>query len=156
MGKRADFVDVIRTIADAGFRDRIQEMKSGWVKVNGTQGRRLYVRKGTTVDRIDVAGWEHPGALEHPNGSPSGSVTGWISLERDGLPELVKALKELDGDLETESRRGPTRRTVPSVAEILDEMDAEGQHPADEEEVPQPPVRTRKLTPPPVRGNHNR
>ncbi len=144
---RVGFVEVVKLLKERGLMERCKQLgvkSPSFLCVEGKRGRRLYVKNGHTVDRVDVAGWEMPGSLEfldknkRPTSPPSGAVTGWLSLERDGLKKLEEALREIDGPATVVLKKNaPGKGPKPGLAAALEAIEAEEMADLEEETAPE-------------------
>ena len=139
------FEAVVKLLKNKGMLERCRQLgrkSPSFLCIEGSAGRRLYVKNGHTVNRVDVAGWEMPGSLEfldknkRPTAPPSGAVTGWLSIERDGLKKLEEALLQIDGPVTVALKKNaPGKGPKPGLAAALEAIEAEEMEEATKPEI---------------------
>jgi hypothetical protein len=119
MANRISIEVLVGLVVEKG--NEMEQMKSGWIKVQGKQGRRIYIRLQQTVNQVDLAGWGEnasgPGEFLEPAARPSGAVTRQILFAKHDLKEFVDSLAAIALPTEAPGRKpkGSTRVTLDSV-----------------------------------------
>lgn len=91
--KRVAIETLVKMAHDLGIP--MEEMKSGWIKLQGDQGRRIYIQKQQAVSRVDLAGWpeeEGPGKFVPAEDRPSGAVTRQILFAEHTVEDFLASL----------------------------------------------------------------